>query len=66
MKTGICPICHKEFKITKRNKLYLHGYKRERREKTWKGIVSFTKRYYKITKSPCNGSRLSAIALKEK
>ena len=64
MKIGICQICHKEFKLTKRNKLYLHGYKRELKEKTWQGIISFTKRYYKITKSPCKGSGLSAVKMK--
>ena len=58
MKTGICLVCKKEFKLTKKNKLYCHGYKRELREKTWHGIVSFTKRYYKITSPPCTGSGL--------
>ena len=65
MKIGICPVCHKEHKITKKDKLYPHGYKRELREKTWKGIVTFTKRYYKITKPACQGSKLAAIKLRK-
>ena len=65
MKTGICPVCHKEFKLTKKNKLYIHGYRRELKEKTWHGIVSFTKRYYKIIKPPCLGSQLLTTKVKK-
>jgi hypothetical protein len=64
MKTGICQICHKDFKITKKEKLYLHGYKRELKQKTWKGIVTFTKRYYKIISPACKGSGLLASKIK--
>jgi len=56
MKTGICPICHKEFKVTKKGNLYRHGYKQEIRQKTWKGIVTFTKRYYVLISPACKGS----------
>ena len=65
MKIGICPKCHKEFKITKFEKLYKHGYKRELKRKIWHGIVTFTKTYYKITSPPCGGSGLLAVRVKE-
>jgi len=66
MKTGICQICRKEFKLTKNNYLHRHGYKQELRIKIWQGIVTFTKTYYKLVKPPCTGSGLPAITLKEK
>jgi len=66
VKTGICPICHKNFKLTKSGKLYLHGYKRKLKQKTWIGLITFTKTYYKLIKQPCLGTGLLPIKLEEK
>jgi len=66
MKIGICQICQKEFKLTKDGSLHRHGYKQEIRQKTWHGIVSFTKRFYVLTMPPCPGTGIPAVRIKEK
>lgn len=66
MKIGLCSICHKEFKLTKKNKLWRHGYKYEFKYKSWHNkFFATTKKikYYKLTKSPCNGSGLLAVKI---
>jgi len=65
MKTGLCPICHKSFKLTKFGKLYSHGYKRELKQKTWKGFITFIKSYYKIISPACKGSGCLFVKTKE-
>ena len=57
MKTGICPVCHLAFKITKTGKIYRHGYKQEIKIKRWKTFFGAgMQRYYKLTQKPCRGS----------
>ena len=67
MKTGICQICHKEFKLTKSGKLYRHGYKQEIRYKQWAGYFYYiSKVYYRLTKQPCTGGDLLPVILQKK
>lgn len=65
VKIGICPICHKEFKLTKPGFLYRHGYKRELRQRTWHGIITFIKRYYILISPACPGSGLLPVKTTE-
>ena len=66
MKTGICQICKKEFKLTKSNKLWRHGYKQEIVNKRWPGyLFSIIYRFYKLTQAPCKGSGLPAIKISD-
>lgn len=69
MKSGICQICHKPFKLTKFGKLCRHGYKYEIHKKKWTGFWSDLEIYevhYKLTKQPCAGSSLPPVALEER
>jgi len=64
MKTGICPICQKVFKLTKSDKLWRHGYKQEMRIKKWEnsfGIIE--RRFYKLIKKPCVGTGRLAMRI---
>lgn len=57
MKTGICDICRKPFKLNRPGKLYRHGYKQEIQIKKWEGFIyDVVKRRYKLIKMPCLGS----------
>jgi len=67
MKTGICQICHKEFKLTKLGKLHRHGYKQVIYHKKWAGFFGiFTTAYYRLIQPPCLGSGLLPIMLHKK
>lgn len=66
MKTGICQICQKPFKLTKSGKLHRHGYKQYLHHKTWEGYFNkITRSYYIITQQPCNGTGLMPVVLKK-
>jgi len=66
VKTGICQICHKEFKLTKSGKLHRHGYKQEIHHKKWTGYFgNFIVAYYKLIQSSCIGSGLPPIILEK-
>ena len=53
---GICSICQKEFKITKNNRLYKHGYKCKIIKKSWNGLFVEMKSIRIITAPACIGS----------
>lgn len=67
MKTGICQICQKPFKLTKLGKLHRHGYKQYLYHRIWKGFLSdITHSFMIVTQLPCDGTGLMPVVLKKK
>ena len=67
MKTGICQICQKSFKLTRLGKMHRHGYKMKKRTKKWSGFIyEIVKNYYKLTQKPCKGTGFYPIPIAKK
>ena len=65
MRSGICQVCHQQFRLTKHGKLYRHGFKWEVFYKGRYGLFTAFIKCRVITKSPCLGSGFTTVRFKK-